>query len=373
MQQSHRHHYVPEWYQRRFMLEGQTAYYRLDLQPETIKTPNGKVIKKKEILHKGPTRFFYESDLYTTRFYGVENDDIEKRLFGKIDTDGALALDAITSGDWMRKIHSHFTNFFEYMDAQRLRTPKGLNWLTYVTKAKNYNDLLIHMQRVRQMHCTMWVEGVMEIVSAENSEIKFIISDNPVTLYNPVFYPANKACEFPLDPGIHLVGTRTIFPLDLNTCAIITNLEYARSPGRNKANKQRKNARFFDRTIARYDDIIRDRKLNSRGVAALNYIIKSRAHRYIASANKDWLYPEKSIKSNDWFNLDKTLLTRKFRLLGRNGEVFIAGKDGKLMATQDDFGNKPKSKSEWDEKEKQMLAMKEHVENLLRKERAKKI
>lgn len=43
---SHRHHYVPKWYQKRFMLQGQTSYYRLDLFPEQIKTPNGKIIKK---------------------------------------------------------------------------------------------------------------------------------------------------------------------------------------------------------------------------------------------------------------------------------------------------------------------------------------
>ena len=57
---SHRHHYVPKWYQKRFMLQGQTSYYRLDLFPEQIKTPNGKIIKKAEILHKGVDKFFYE-------------------------------------------------------------------------------------------------------------------------------------------------------------------------------------------------------------------------------------------------------------------------------------------------------------------------
>ena len=49
MQKSHKHHYVPNWYQRRFMLEEQTAYYRLDLSPEQIKTPTGKIIKKAEV------------------------------------------------------------------------------------------------------------------------------------------------------------------------------------------------------------------------------------------------------------------------------------------------------------------------------------
>lgn len=66
MQKSHKHHYVPEWYQKRFMLDGQSAYYRLDLSPEHIETPSGKVIKKAEVLQKGPGKFFFEIDLYTT-------------------------------------------------------------------------------------------------------------------------------------------------------------------------------------------------------------------------------------------------------------------------------------------------------------------
>lgn len=127
MQQSHKHHYVPEWYQRRFMFEGQNAYFRLDLSPEIIRTQAGKIVKKGEILLKGPGKFFFETDLYTTKYFNLENDDIEKYLFGKIDTDGVAAISAMASPDWMRDIHPHILNYYEYMDAQRLRTPKGLN------------------------------------------------------------------------------------------------------------------------------------------------------------------------------------------------------------------------------------------------------
>ena len=83
---SHRHHYVPKWYQKRFMKEGQTAYYYLDLFPKIIKTPEGKIIRKGEILNKGVDKLFFEKDLNTTNFFGIENDDIEKYLFGMIDT-----------------------------------------------------------------------------------------------------------------------------------------------------------------------------------------------------------------------------------------------------------------------------------------------
>ncbi len=368
MEPSHRHHYVPEWYQRRFMLDNQKAYFRLDLAPETIKTPAGKIIKKGEIITKGPKRFFFETDLYTTRYFKIENDDIEKYLFGKIDTDGANAVSALASPNWMSEIHPHIVNFFEYMDAQRLRTPKGLSWLLEVFKPKNYNDLLFKMQEVRRMHCTMWAEASLEIVSAKDSDVKFIVSDNPVTLYNSQLYPVNKQCKFPFDPGIELKGTRTIFPLDMNHCVVLTNLEYARSPGKLKATKPRTNPRYFDQTIIKYDDFIRERELGEQQVLSINYILKARANKYIAAADEKWLYPERYLNVNDWSSLDKVFISKSTKLYGTGGEIFIGGKNGKLLAMQDDFGRKPKSKEEWDEREKQAQAMHEHVRNLLRRE-----
>ena len=368
MEPSHRHHYVPEWYQRRFMLDNQTAYYRLDLSPETIKTPAGKIIKKGEILKKGPKRFFFETDLYTTRYFKIENDDIEKHLFGKIDTDGADAISALASPNWMAEIHPHILNYYEYMDAQKLITPKGLSWLLEVFKPQNYNDLLFKMQEVRRMHCTMWIEASMEIVSAQDSDVKFIVSDNPITLYNSQLYPANKKCKFPFDPGIELKGTRTIFPLDMNHCAILTNLEYARSPGKLKATKPRTNPRYFDQTIINYDKFIRERALDEQQVLAINFILKSRAHKYIAAADEQWLYPEKNLIKKDWASLDKVFVSKSTKLYGVRGETFIGGENGKLLATQDDFGRKSRSQKEWDDKEKHAQEMHEHVQRLLRKE-----
>lgn len=143
MSQSHKHHYVPESYQRGFILIGQKAYHRLNLNPKTEETPSGKLVQtEKELVIKGPSRFFYETDLYTTKYFGIENDDIESYLFGNIDSKGSLALPALVSENWMSELHPHFIAFFEYMDAQKLRTPKGLHWITELLKPKNYNDLV---------------------------------------------------------------------------------------------------------------------------------------------------------------------------------------------------------------------------------------
>lgn len=368
MQSSYKHHYVPVWYQRKFMLDGQTSYFRLDLKPQEIEKPNGEKIKISEIAIKGPNKFFYEIDLYTTKYFNQNNDDIEKYLFGRIDTLGSSALSAISSEDWRNEIHDHVIDFFEYMDAQKLRTPKGLEWLTRVTRAKNYNDLLIIMQQFRQMHCTMWAEASLEVVSADNSDTKFIVSDNPVTLYNSVFYPGNPQCQFPNDPPIALQGTRTIFPISLNLCVILTHKEYARAPGKNKATKPRTNARYFDKTIINYDDFIRERTLSEQQVASINYILKTRAHRFIAAAKEEWLYPERVLKKRDWASLDKTFNSNSTKLLGRDVEIFIGGKDGRLLATQDEFGRRPKSHSEWVVKEQQMQRMHETIERLLAKQ-----
>lgn len=372
MQYSYKHHYVPEWYQKRFMLKGQTAYYRLDLSPEIIKKPNGELFKKAEILKKGPSKFFFEIDLYTTNYFGIKNDEIERILFGEIDTKGANAITAMSSPDWMELIHDHIINYYEYLDAQRLRTPKGLNWLIQHANPKTYNQLLMLMQRVRRMHCTMWVEASMEIVEAKNSDIKFIVSDNPVTFYNSQFYPENIKCQFPFDPELSFQGTRTIFPLDLNHCAILTHLQYARNPGKFKAVKPRTNPRYFDDSIIMYNDIIRERQLNEQQVLSINYILKKRADRYIAAAKEEWLFPEKYLKKKDWASLDKVFISKSKKLLGRDGEIFLADANGNLIATQDDFGRKPKSKEEWLAKQEQMRRMKQHVEKVLAKEKVKR-
>jgi hypothetical protein len=274
----------------------------------------------------------------------------------------------MASPQWMKLIHPHIINYFEYMDAQRLRTPKGLNWLIKETQPKSYNDLLLKMQKVRRMHCTMWAEASMEIVSSNNSEVKFIVSDSPVTFYNSVFYPGNTKCNFPDDPEIYLKGTRTIFPLDMNHCAVLTNIEYARNPGKLKAPKPRTNSRYFDDTIINYADIIRERELNEQQVLVINYILKSRASKYIAAAKKEWLFPEKYLQKKDWRSLDEIFISNSTKLFGTDGEVFVGGMDGRLIATQDEFGRKPKSKQEWQEKEKQAEAMHEHVMGLLAKE-----
>jgi hypothetical protein len=239
-----RNHYVPIWYQKRFLPSGQDSFFYLDLYPEKKMLADGRVITMKNLYRWGPKNCFWEKDLYTTMFFGIPTDEIERYLFGTIDQQGSAGLRALISQDFP-KLYHYFLNFFEFLDAQKLRTPKGLDWIRSHYPGLSHIQLMYEMQALRQMHCTMWVEAVREIVSAEDSSVKFIVSDHPVTIYNPVCPPDSPQCRYPDDPPIAMIASQTIFALDLEHCLILTNLEYAREPNRVDPLTNRTHARYF--------------------------------------------------------------------------------------------------------------------------------
>ena len=70
------------------------------------------------------------------------------------------------------------------MSIQKFRTPKGLRYLATIARATEKNRLLIEMQRLQDLHCAIWTECVWALVSADETQTKFIVSDHPVTVYN---------------------------------------------------------------------------------------------------------------------------------------------------------------------------------------------
>jgi hypothetical protein len=290
-------HYVPAWYQKRFLFSGQTKLHYLDLNPKRVINSAGKTIELPSHHELLPENCFRHTDLYTTTFGGVPNDAIERYLFGDIDSKGAKAVRAFTSGDAGKRIRN-FQAFFDFLDAQKLRTPKGLDWLKARYIQLNKNDLLLEMQRVRQRHCTMWVEAVREIVSAASSQVKFILSDHPVTVYNSGFPPSHQDCRYPNDPSVGRIGSQTIFPLDLNHCLILTNLEFAKNPDAIDVGAMRTNARTSGKTLVRTDTLIEGRELSDSDVLAINFILRARSVSYVAAAKYDWLFAEPS--THDW-------------------------------------------------------------------------
>lgn len=260
---------------------------------------------------------------------------MERYLFGTIDTNGHAAIRAFVEND-IAKLHKLFIQFFEYLDAQKIRTPKGLDWIRTKYSGLTQLQLMLEMQQIRQMHCTMWVEAVREIVSAEDSDTKFLVTDHPITIYNHSCPPSSSYCRYPNDPPIALKGSQTIFPLDLNHCLILTNLEYAQNPLSEDLLANRINARHFGQTISRIDTVIRARKLNEKEVKVINYILKARARKYIAAARKEWLFPEADIRES-WPQLGQVLLPPEDELYHFGGEIYVGYEDDTTYY-QDAFG-----------------------------------
>ena len=335
MNKTRNNHYVPRWYQQGFLSNGLEQLHYLNLQPDRIALPDGKIKTLNECRLNSISKSFCTKDLYTTFFGKYINDEIERKLFGDVDYTGAIAVRAFMKDDPSAWVH-HFSNFFKYLDTQKIRTPKGLDWIKDNYPHLSQNELMREMQSIRQRHETIWIEGVREVVSAEKSEIKFIISDHPITVYNYNFPPEDIKCQYPHDPSISLVSSQTIFPLDMNHCLILTNLEYAENPNTINPTENRTNARNFGHTIVKTDTLINSRFLNDIDVIKINYIIKKRAKKYIASSNKEWLYPEKSYKFN-WSEMKNILLPPKNELYKFTGEVFIGYEDGSTHY-QDEFG-----------------------------------
>jgi len=339
MSKTRDNHYVAQWYQVGFFEDGSKNFRYLDLNPEVVTLPDGRTYTAKHKFTSTTSQCFYVTDLYTTVFGEVINDDIERRLFGPIDDWGSRAVRAFIGNDVSEWI-GNFQRFFEYIDAQTFRTPKGLDLLKRHYASLNQNELMREMQGIRMMNCTLWSEGIREIVSAEAAGIKFIVSDHPVTIYNYALPPEHQDCAYPNDPPIALKGSQTIFPLNKNLCLILTNLEYAKDPDGCAPTDRRTFARNYRQSMVRADAFIRSRKLNDQEVARINLILKSRAKRFIAAGNEEWLYPEKIVEGN-WSDFRSTLLPPKDSRWLFGGEMYAKFESGEVYY-QDEFGRTEK-------------------------------
>jgi len=325
-------HYVPQWYQKGFTNDRDNELCHLS--QKKIILPNGEVKKINAKKWYTPAQCFYKKDLYTTYLGSESNDDIEKKLFGDIDGTGATAVKAYLTDD-ESEWHDNFENLFFYLDAQKLRTPKGLDWIKNHYPDLIQNQLMIEMQSITRLHCTLWIEGIRELVSADDSEVKFIISDHPVTVYNYACPPDSKECQYPNDPDISLKGTQTIFPLDKNRCLILTNQEYAKNLDTIDPLEQRTNPTKTRSSLVSTIDFINHRKLNSDEVSQINYIIKKRSEENVAAGSADWLYPEKSVDIT-WADLRHVLFPPN---QGFTTEILAKFNDGSVYY-QDAFGRK---------------------------------
>jgi len=336
-------HYVPQWYQRPFLpTVGEQKLFYLDLQPGSSRDRYGRVHPHDGLHRWGTKRCFQEDDLYTTRFGQWESREIEERFFGQVDSDGRDALNFIANFDHLRLDSDAFHQLLLYMSLQKLRTPKGLGYLASMVGSADKNIALAAMQQFQALHCVSWTEGVWALLDANRSETKFIISDHPVTVYNRDCFPASARCRGFLDPEVWRVGTHTLFPLTPTRLLVITNLSWVRNPYQ-RADVLRPNpspfrpARLFDwRTVQI------GRELTAEEVNQVNFIIKKRAHRFIAAGAEPWLYPEKRIPSEHWRKLDdRYLLMPDPRSILFSGEIVVGFADDRPAYRVDAHGRVP--------------------------------
>jgi hypothetical protein len=83
------------------------------------------------------------------------------------------------------------------------------------------------------------------------------------------------------------------------------------------------------------------RELEEDEVLRINYILKRRAARYIAAAEKEWLFPEKRVSITDWTKLDNDwfLFPNLWKVSFTTG-IMAGWADGSAWAA-DEYGHHP--------------------------------
>jgi len=309
----------------------------------------------------GPARCFCADELYTVKFGAWLSDEIERRFFGAIDSQGRESVRTIADFEGLSRSSGRGLDFLpQYMDAQRMRTPRGLEWFQSQIDIRDRNQTLFAVQRLFQLHTTMWSEGVWEIVRARQSSTKFIVTDEPVTFYNPKVFPESKVGKYPGDLGLDKIGTRTLFPLGIDSCLLITHVQLVRNPWSDLL-ASRLNARAFQPTMMSLLDIQFGRELEEDEVLRINLILKRRATRYVAAAEQEWLYPEKRVSVQHWSKLDDDwfLFPHLWKVTFASG--IVAGFSGGGSWATDEYGYRPgdpnyddkqRRQKEWDLREK---------------------
>ena len=137
-------HYVPRWYQGRFLPTGckDKELFYLDLRPMYLAGRNGVCQPYRVLRRLGFDYCFSERDLYTTEFGPTTSTEVEKFFFGGVDSDGRRAAKYFEEFTHPSADDAALRALLRYMATQRLRTPKGLAWLRSQTRARTKPALL---------------------------------------------------------------------------------------------------------------------------------------------------------------------------------------------------------------------------------------
>jgi hypothetical protein len=335
-------HYVPVWYQKRFLLPGSPSneLFYMDLRPGSFKDGRGVVHRRRAVKRTGLRRCFAETDLYRTHFGGQQSTELEKAFFGRIDAKGRLAVEYFGGFQHPSADRERFNDLLAYMTVQKLRTPKGLSWLAEEGRTTDRDRTLALLLQLQQVYGAIWAECVWLIADATGSTIKFIVSDHPVTVYNRSCGPNSSWCRRFKDPSIAFHATQTIFPLSSDRVLLLTNLSWVRNPYQHERGT-RPNPNPWRSAMFNFTEIQTRRQLAELEVQQINFIIKSRAFRYIAAADEAWLYPERYVSAADWSDFGNGyLLMPDPRCLALGGTILIGRRDGGATSF-DAYGRRP--------------------------------
>jgi hypothetical protein len=336
-------HYVPRWYQERFLPaeRKQRELHYLHKELRTVRDGRGRRITLPEMERRTLRNCFAERDLYTLTFRDVSSTDLERLFFGQIDDQGRTAVDFWTSYDCMQYAGEVLQPLLTYLSTQRLRTPKGLDWLARQLGSHNLMATLGAVVQFQLLFGAIWSECIWHVADATVSPTKFIVSDHPVTLYNRDVSPLNRQSQGSGDPDVRLNGTHTIFPLSMERVLILTHRSWATNPY-GPPTKMRPNPQLERDAIFNQMEVQVGRQLDEDEVRRINLIIKSRAYRFVAAAETDWLYPEQHLpKKIKWSRLSADyLLFPDPRELNHGGEIIIGFSGGGSMS-RDAYGRTP--------------------------------
>lgn len=336
-------HYVPVWYQRRFLPPGQKnqELQYLHLRPEVFVDRRGGRHQGRAVHQLGFKHCFAEDDLYTSTFGGVESTQIEEVFFGSVDSRGRNAVEYFASFAHPSVNGDAYNALLLYMTTQKLRTPKGLAWLSEQAGTTDKNRILEGLMFLRQLYGAIWTECVWQIADASQSGTKLIVSDHPVTVYNRRCGPRSQWCRGNNDPDIRFHGTHTIFPLSLEKVLLFTNLSWVRNPYQSPTGL-RPNPTFYRPAMFNFTQIQTLRQLSEQEVRQINFIIKSRARSYVAAAREEWLYPERDVQKSEWSTYgDGYLFMPDPRALHLGGEIMWGNEDGSRVGAIDAYGRRP--------------------------------
>ncbi len=340
------HHYVPQWYQRHFISDNrsQKLLYTLSVERDPAdprsflpKTPTPKPTK----------HIFCSENLYTINIPGIAPNEIEKTFFGRIDDQGKRACTSLADFNPERG-WSFFNPVITFLCTQRFRTPRGLKLLHYLDQSMTREEVLSAMIGFQNLYGAIWAECIWQVADASQSATKFILSDNPVTLYNRGWAP-----EFILGPGVgepdlRWNGTHTFFPLNMHKILILTHLSWVRNPyGDSKDIRPNHNLRRD--AIFLPMNIQTARHLEEIEVQQINLIIKNNSDGLIAADNPTWLFPEQHVTLSDWSTWGNGyLLMPDPRSVPFQSQMFLGYKDG-TSTSFDEYGRRPWEKSYGDE------------------------